>query len=83
MVRVAGAEVVDLRDSRVVEPGRVLRLGLASVLVLSGIKLVDFAGADYVIASGAVIAAIGFAIWAFVARLGRRRPRPEPAPTSD
>jgi len=51
--------------------------------VLSGIKLIDFAGSDYVIASGAVIAALGFAIWAFIARLGRRRPRPEPAPTSD
>jgi len=74
--------LISSQFTRVV-PDRVLRLGLASVLVLSGIKLVDFAGADYVIASGAVIAAIGFAIWAFVARLGRRRPRPEPAPTSD
>src|SRR6188472_211403 len=61
-------------------PDRALRLGLASVLVLSGIKLVDFAGADYVIAVGAVMAALAFAIWAFVARLGRRRPRAEPAP---
>ena len=74
--------LISSQFTRVV-PDRVLRLGLASVLMLSGIKLVDFAGADYVIAVGAVIAAIGFAIWAFVARLGRRRPRPEPAATSD
>ena len=33
-------------------PDRVLRLGLASVLMLSGIKLIDFSGADYVIAGG-------------------------------
>jgi uncharacterized membrane protein YfcA len=63
-------------------PDRVLRLALASVLMLSGIKLVDFAGADYVIAVGAIVAALGFAAWAFVARLGRR-PRPEAATTSD
>jgi hypothetical protein len=33
-------------------PDRTLRLGLASVLMLSGLKLIDFAGADYVIAVG-------------------------------
>jgi uncharacterized membrane protein YfcA len=53
-------------------PDRALRLGLASVLMLSGIKLIDFAGADYVIAGGAVAAGIGIAAWALVARLGRR-----------
>ncbi|HEY6836264.1 MAG TPA: sulfite exporter TauE/SafE family protein [Gaiellaceae bacterium] len=57
-------------------PERGLRLGLASVLMLSGVKLIDFAGADYVIAAGAVAAALGIAAWAFVSRLGRR-PRPE------
>jgi Flp pilus assembly protein protease CpaA len=57
-------------------PDNVLRLGLAAVLMLSGIKLIDFAGADYVIAAGAIAAGLGFAIWGFVARLGRR-PRPE------
>ena len=57
---------------------RALRLGLACVLMLSGIKLIDFAGATYVIAVGAVVAAIGFALWGLVARLGRR-PRPEVA----
>ena len=44
-------------------PDRVLRLGLASVLMLSGIKLIDFSGADYVIAGGAVVAALAFATW--------------------
>ena len=39
-------------------PDRVLRLGLASVLMLSGIKLIDFSGADYVIAGGAIVAAL-------------------------
>src|SRR3954453_22467417 len=56
-------------------PDRVLRLGLASVLMLSGIKLIDFAGADYVIAGGAVVAALAFTAWGLVARAGRRRRR--------
>jgi uncharacterized membrane protein YfcA len=63
-------------------PDRALRLGLASVLMLSGIKLIDFAGADYVIAVAAIAAGLGFAAWALVARLGRR-PRAEAAPSSD
>jgi len=63
-------------------PDRALRLGLASVLMLSGIKLIDFAGADYVIAAGVLIAGLAFAGWGFVARLGRR-PRPETATSSD
>jgi len=57
-------------------PERGLRLGLASVLMLSGIKLIDFAGADYVIAAGAAVAALGIGGWTLVGRLGRR-PRPE------
>jgi hypothetical protein len=63
-------------------PDRALRLGLASVLMLSGLKLIDFAGVDYVIAAGAITAALAFAGWGLVARLGRR-PRPEAATTSD
>jgi uncharacterized membrane protein YfcA len=57
-------------------PDRALRLGLASVLMLSGIKLIDFPHADWAIAAGAVAAAICFAVWALVLHLGRR-PRPE------
>ena len=63
-------------------PDRALRLGLASVLMLSGVKLIDFAGADYAIAAGAIAAGLGFAAWGVVARLGRR-PRPEAATSSD
>jgi hypothetical protein len=57
-------------------PAAALRLGLACVLMLSGIKLIDFPHADWAIASGAVAAGICFAVWALVLRLGRR-PRPE------
>jgi Flp pilus assembly protein protease CpaA len=53
-------------------PDRALRLGLASVLMLSGIKLIDFPGADWVIAAGAIAAAIGISTWAFMTRVGRR-----------
>ena len=53
-------------------PDRALRLGLASVLMLSGIKLIDFPGADWVIAGGAVAAGIGISAWAFMTRMGRR-----------
>ena len=58
-------------------PDRTLRLGLASVLMLSGIKLIDFAGADYVIAAGAVVAALSLAGWTLVGRRAARQPRPE------
>ena len=57
-----------------------LRLGLASVLMLSGVKLLDFSGADYVIAGGAIIAApLAFATWGLIARAGRRRSVESPA----
>jgi uncharacterized protein len=55
-------------------PDRGLRLGLAAVLMLSGIKLIDFSGADWVIAAGAVAAGIAFALWGLLRRLGRRPP---------
>jgi uncharacterized protein len=57
-------------------PDRALRLALAAVLMLSGVKLIDFPGADYAIAGGAVAAGLAFAAWGFAARAGRR-PRPE------
>jgi uncharacterized protein len=57
-------------------PDRTLRLGLASVLMLSGIKLIDFAGADYVIAVGAVVAALALAGWTLLGRLAARRLQP-------
>jgi uncharacterized membrane protein YfcA len=59
-------------------PERVLRVALASVLLLSGIKLLDFAWANWLIAGGAATAIAGFALWGLVGRVGRR-PRPETA----
>ncbi len=56
-------------------PDRALRLGLAAVLMLSGIKLIDFPGADWTIAAGAIAAGIAFSAWGLVSRPGRR-PRP-------
>ena len=46
--------------------------------MLSGIKLLDFSGADWVIAGGAIAAAYRLRGVDLVARLGRR-PRPEAA----
>jgi uncharacterized membrane protein YfcA len=59
-------------------PDRTLRLGLASVLMLSGVKLIDFAGADYVIAVGAIVAALALAGWTLLGRLAARRLQPLP-----
>ena len=53
-------------------PDRALRLGLASVLMLSGIKLIDFPGADWVIAAGAIGAGLAIGTWAFITRTARR-----------
>ena len=60
-------------------PDRALRLGLACVLMLSGIKLVDFPHSDWAIAAGVLAAALGFSAWGLIARLGRRAPHPEAA----
>jgi uncharacterized protein len=57
-------------------PDRTLRLGLASVLMLSGIKLIDFAGADYVIAVGAVVAVLALTGWTLLGRRAARRLQP-------
>ena len=57
-------------SSRCKIPDRALRLALARVLMLSGVKLIDFAGADWAIAGGAIAAGLGFAAWALVARPG-------------
>jgi uncharacterized membrane protein YfcA len=60
-------------------PDRALRLGLACVLMLSGLKLIDFPGADWVIAAGLIAAGLAFAAWGVHVRLGRRSPHPEAA----
>ena len=59
-------------------PERVLRAALASVLLLSGLKLLDISGANWLVAGGAAVAVAGFALWGLAHRLGRR-PRPETA----
>jgi len=46
-------------------PDRSLRLGLATVLILSGIKLVNTPGADYIVLTGFVVGGIVFAAWGF------------------
>ncbi len=53
-------------------PDRALRLGLASVLMLSGIKLIDFPDANWVVAGGIVVAALAIGGWALVGRLASR-----------
>ena len=55
-------------------PERVLRLLLASVLLLSGIKLLDFSGANWAIAAGAVVAVASFGAWALIGWLRAARP---------
>jgi uncharacterized membrane protein YfcA len=57
-------------------PERGLRLALACVLLLSGIKLLDFAASNWVIAGSAAAAGAALAIWALASRNGRRA-RPE------
>ncbi len=44
-------------------PGQALRLGLATVLVLSGVKLVNTPGADWIVLAGFIVGGIVFAGW--------------------
>jgi uncharacterized membrane protein YfcA len=64
-------------------PDRALRLGLACVLMLSGIKLLNPPSSDWVIGGGAIVVALAFAGWGlagwFNSRRLNRRPRPETA----
>jgi uncharacterized protein len=70
-------------------PQDALRLGLAGVLALSGIKLLDIPAASYVIAVGLGLGLVALAVWLLARRRGvqsRRRdakgtddPRPRPA----
>jgi uncharacterized protein len=54
-------------------PERTLRVGLAAVLLLSGIKLLDFPHSDAVLVAAAIAVVTGFAAWGYTARAGRRR----------
>src|SRR5213083_1674984 len=44
-------------------PGQALRLGLATVLLLSGVKLVNTPGADWIVLAGFIVGGIVFAYW--------------------
>ena len=44
-------------------PDRSLRLGLATVLILSGIKLVDVPGADWIVLGGLIAGGAAFLGW--------------------
>jgi uncharacterized membrane protein YfcA len=57
-------------------PERTLRVGLAAVLLLSGIKLLDFPHSDVALVAAAAVVVAAFAAWGLVARTARR-PRPE------
>jgi uncharacterized protein len=61
-------------------PERVLRLSLAAVLALSGLKLLDvpYANAIVVVSLGAGLAAL--AVWGVVHLVGSRKPAPEVTP---
>jgi uncharacterized membrane protein YfcA len=56
---------------------RVLRVALATTLFLSGVKLVDFPGADVVVITGAAAALLAASV--VVTQALRRRRRPAPA----
>jgi uncharacterized membrane protein YfcA len=55
-------------------PERVLRVALASVLLLSGIKLLDFTGANWLIVGGVVVGLAALSIWGIVGWIRGARP---------
>src|SRR5213595_2602006 len=57
-------------------PDRSLRLGLATVLILSGIKLVNTPGADYIVLAGFIAGGIVFAAWGVRELREQRREAP-------
>src|SRR3954462_7788298 len=59
-------------------PDRTLRLALGTILVLSGLKLLNVPQAQWILLGGLIALGTGIAAWSLVARLGRR-PRPEAA----
>jgi uncharacterized membrane protein YfcA len=60
-------------------PERALRAALASVLLLSGIKLLDFPHNDLVLVVAAIGVLSGFTAWGLAYRSGRRRSVETPA----
>jgi len=49
-------------------PDHVLRLGLATVLFLSGLKLLNVPEANWVLGGGLIAATVGFGVWALMQR---------------
>jgi uncharacterized protein len=64
-------------------PDNVLRLGLASVLFLSGLKLLNLPEANWVLAGGLIAATVGFGVWALLQRPSASRQPPVRAELSD
>jgi uncharacterized membrane protein YfcA len=56
-------------------PDHVLRLGLATVLFLSGLKLLNVPEASWVLGGGLIAATVGFGVWALM-----QRPSASPQP---
>jgi uncharacterized membrane protein YfcA len=56
-------------------PDRLLRVALGTVLILSGIKVIDVPGAEWIIAGGLVV---GAAALAWIGIRSRLEPRPQP-----
>jgi uncharacterized protein len=55
-------------------PDVVLRVALGTILVLSGIKLLNVPGSSWILVSGLVALGIGLAVYGLRARLARSRP---------
>ena len=66
-------------------PDHVLRLGLATVLALSGLKLLNVPEANWVLGGGLTVAVVGFGVWALMQRptAASREGRPVPAELPD
>jgi uncharacterized membrane protein YfcA len=64
-------------------PEQALRLGLAAVLVLSGIKLIDPPGSDWILLAGFVLGVMVFATWGVRELRESRKLTGRPAPTSE
>ena len=59
-------------------PERSLRLLLAATLALSGMKLIDPPGANYIVVGVLGLGVVGLVVWLFRARLSRIRALPAP-----
>ena len=57
-------------------PGQALRLGLATVLILSGVKLVNAPGADWIVLAGFIAGGIVLAAWGIRELREQRREAP-------